>query len=745
MKKLWRRLKPCVVLLTCWGLLLAPVQVQAGAIVKVEVDDAAAFRTEMRQFLTGQGLESPQMQEFLEAPKKEWRAILDRFEKEFGFPPSLIDTLCTGQVSLEIHQDGLMLGVLHKDEASAGSFLTELAKLLDGVPQVKAEITTTEGGSKLRIPMPEGAFLMEAAGRRVVIAGGADEEAVQSMAEEFLAGKARRLADREDLPAELRGPGLIMMQAPPMAPVDKSSPGPLPLSPQVQEMLGFSTPQFTRVYFDDDDMMMTSYVTSRKGLFQALYLPGPVSEQALAWLPAECQFAAAYHVQPSQFIPMLLEIEKKKPIGITMALQIAIGSLGFNPQDDLLAHVGDEIVLGQLPMKRGGGFPLISGLGLGSSYAVVNLKDPEAFGTGLEGFLTVLGALAAADTVGGGVKRTRVGDVPVSYLRVGSGAISPCFAIKGNNLVVTSNIPLMRYLLEGHGTWEPITTDRDFQKNLALLGGELTSFFSYTRHQPQQAGAGSTETVLLSVAVVSILAAMLLPALSKARGRAREVSDLSMLKQVGLAMFTFQMDNEDRFPKDLKELVPTYLTADSFEGQREVIHYCPPEGTEVQSQRPLAYSRSRAREGLNILFGDGHVEFCPTDSEKHTAALALEAIPLEPGEKPAEEPAPPALESPLNPDKLGRFALAEARNLGRTIDFALFPSMAEFSREGSSNIGIMEVREHGLLSMYKMGQMGQGEGNIMVAAAVVGLLAAIAIPNFVKARQRALEHQQMPE
>ncbi len=132
--------------------------------------------------------------------------------------------------------------------------------------------------------------------------------------------------------------------------------------------------------------------------------------------------------------------------------------------------------------------------------------------------------------------------------------------------------------------------------------------------------------LLVVIAIIAILAAMLLPALSKAKAKAKQVNCVSNFKQWGLAQSIYAVDNNDSIPRDGMGAAGTYMasfpdgTPDDLNAWFNLL---PPNVAERTLQQYNAIPTGNARLKFPFPGGNGKIWMCPsaTMSDSDFAAL----------------------------------------------------------------------------------------------------------------------------
>ncbi len=114
-----------------------------------------------------------------------------------------------------------------------------------------------------------------------------------------------------------------------------------------------------------------------------------------------------------------------------------------------------------------------------------------------------------------------------------------------------------------------------------------------------------------------------MPSLTEARGQAKRTVSIANLRGIGVALYTYAAENQDKFPPDLKMLVdsgaisPQALRSPLDESDATSSYvFISGQSTEVDQRNVIAYENPENydNEGTVVLFADAHVEYMTMQS-----------------------------------------------------------------------------------------------------------------------------------
>lgn len=135
----------------------------------------------------------------------------------------------------------------------------------------------------------------------------------------------------------------------------------------------------------------------------------------------------------------------------------------------------------------------------------------------------------------------------------------------------------------------------------AVFANQLSSKKVFATPRPASHGFTLIE-ILVVLAIISILAAMIFPTFARAREGARRASCLSNLRQIGMAIFQYVQDNDERLP-----LIPIHQFPDDTKKPVDVVNFLSPTG-------PRAYGEWEPNLFYVIMpyIREGNILSCPS-------------------------------------------------------------------------------------------------------------------------------------
>lgn len=130
----------------------------------------------------------------------------------------------------------------------------------------------------------------------------------------------------------------------------------------------------------------------------------------------------------------------------------------------------------------------------------------------------------------------------------------------------------------------------------------------------------SAVMIFIGLFMTAVWAAMLMPALARARGEARKAACLNNIKNIGTGMAMYQNDH-GQWPESLRDIHPDYIESkgifqcpaagdDGGEEFPDSYIYRKPPADADRMNTPVVFDKpGNHREGRCVLFPDKHVEF----------------------------------------------------------------------------------------------------------------------------------------
>lgn len=672
------------------------------------VADFQSFLHSLSNFTFGKGLHSEAMQPFLSAPRASVEEINKLFHQRYALSPLLVAEILDGRIECYYEGSEFTIAIGYVDAAAAAAILDKITVAMGTIMEYPPAFVGVAQHRVLRAGRAgENLFVLE--GERLMAAAAFSAERAEELLE-----KLRQRSSYRSSPAHA-----VFYSDPRGELYENRALRPYAKLLESLALPGVSAPSLAELNFNAG-RIDASITHQNSAALLPLLADGALSPQLLSWLPSGVDSAVALHLRWDHLLPFIREqiaatgdstLKAELQLGLTFLKMAAAVDL----EEGLLAQLQPGVVIGMLPQSSGGGFPLFSGLGLGSTFAVVQMREGQRAHAEFKKLFAFMGKLAAKDGVGGGLRSVLIGTQRVDYIKYYAGMISPCMAVVGNDIIVTTNIALMRTLLGEHGNGDDLRGDLDFTMlSRSLRGFEAARGFVYQRYREVPMGVAGG---LSGVVMASFLRSTILPHISEVSQEVDRSRVLISLRSFGALLQRYRRSRDGRGPSSLAELLyREEIDPAIFEIDLPKVRFLAIHGK--RQREPQLYYPMPDGE-VATLYTDGSVRIHAPRSDGFVATT--EAPVLSHG---LGAPGDFAVQPPSQGQLFIDLLKSSGRHFVSSLDFALFPGMESFNSPRSSNIAILTVHDENLVTKARVGHLLSSANQLAYSAVTLLLLSS---------------------
>ncbi|GEM_PF-6303688 len=654
------------------------------------VSDSQTFSNNVIKFAFGNSVYDGTLDGFLDEPKQVMAKINTVFFNKYYLNPLLVTQMLNGRIECYTNKKGFALSISYASAAKASDILDKITQSMGVIMNTPPMFVGTSQNRTLKTGSA-GEIIFILSGKRLMMAVTDTAEHSKILLKSFNSQTNYQMS-----PAQF-----VFYNNPTESLSDNRY---LRAYAQIIKdfgLPGVSAPTLLELNFKQQaiDATMTNYKT--QALLEILKKQS-VSTDLLNWLPKDIDTGIALNIKWDSLI-CVLQSYLSKTGDANLAIQLNLVetfckmACGVDLDSKLLKGLESGLVFGMFSQGSGGGFPLISTMGVNSSFMVLKMRNPKQVSQQFKKLFSFLAKQASGDSMGGGLKSIEIEGYKTYYIKYYAGVFAPSITVVDNYLILTNNLTVLKKLLQGKSVkYNVLSKDLDFMRTCKLTGQtDLATGFWYQRYKPISMGFIGG---LGGVAMSSFLIKSVLPHFESANKADKKTDTLMSLQLLGRVLVSYRQNHQGNLPNTLAQLLyEEQINPDIFKELIKRIVYLKVE--DKKNKQPQMYTALPSGD-LATLYTDGSLRVHSPLSDGFK--VAKQAQVLSRGLAGIEQ------FGSLKQSKgqiFVKLVKKSTQKLLSSFDFALFPALSDFESHHSSNLLLLNAKKQNIVSRIHIGHI----------------------------------------